>query len=246
MKEWIVGRNPVYEVLRAKRRKAFRLRVAQKADKKRHLADALKICARQNIPVEFVPRDELDGLGEVHQGVAVEVGAYPYQTLYDILARAEGRGEPPFILVLDTIQDPRNLGAILRTAEAVGVHGVLLPLRRTATVTPIVVNTSSGASEHLLIAQANIAQTLDELKSTGVWVYGLESSPSAKPLSELDLSGPIALVIGNEATGLRPLVRKSCDLLLELPMRGRVDSLNAAIAGSVALYFAWQARHFSS
>jgi len=246
MKEWIVGRNPVYEVLRAKRRNAFRLHVAQKADKKRHLADALKICARQNIPIEFVPRVELDLLGEYHQGVAVEVSAYPYQTLFDIFARAEGRGEPPFILVLDTVQDPRNLGAILRTGEAVGVHGVVLPLRRTATVTPVVVNTSSGASEHLLIAQANLAQALKELKSAGVWVYGLENSTAAKPLSELDLSGPIALVIGNEAGGLRPLVRKSCDLLLQLPMRGRVDSLNAAIAGSVALYFAWQARRFSS
>ena len=246
MKEWIIGRNPVYEVLRAKRRKSFRLRVAQNTDKKRHLADALKICARQNIPIEFVPRAELDSLGEYHQGVAVEVSAYPYRTLFDILARAEGRGEPPFILVLDNVQDPRNLGAILRTGEAVGVHGVVLPLRRTATVTPIVVNTSSGASEHLLIVQANLAQALEELKSAGVWVYGLESSTAAKPLSELDLSGAIALVIGNEASGLRPLVRKSCDLLLELPMRGRIDSLNAAIAGSVALYFAWQARHFSS
>lgn len=246
MKEWIVGRNPVYEVLRAKRRNAFWLRVAHETDQKRHLADAIKICTRKNIPIEYVPRSELEILGQHHQGVAVEVGAYPYQTIFDILERADGRGEPPFILVLDTVQDPRNLGAILRTAEAVGVHGVVLPLRRTATVTPTVVNTSSGASEHLLIAQANLAHALDELKAAGIWVYGLESSADAKPPSELDLSGPIALVVGNEASGLRPLVRKSCDLLLQLPMRGRVDSLNAAIAGSVALYFAWQARRFAS
>jgi 23S rRNA (guanosine2251-2'-O)-methyltransferase len=246
MKEWIVGRNPVYEVLRAKRRNVFRLRVAQKTDQKRHLGDALKICARKKIPVEFVPRIELDALGQHHQGVAVEVSAYPYQTIFDILARASGRGEPPFILVLDMVQDPRNLGAILRTAEAVGVHGVLLPLRRTATVTPIVVNTSSGASEHLIIAQANLAQALEQLKGAGIWIYGLESSSDAKHLSDLDLNGPIALVVGNEASGLRSLVRKSCDVLIKLPMRGRVDSLNAAIAGSVALYFIWGARQFAA
>ncbi len=246
MKEWIVGRNPVYEVLRAQRRNAFRLRVAQKTDQKRHLADALKICAQKKIPVEFVPRIDLDTLGHHHQGVAVEVSAYPYQTVFDILTLADRRGEPPFILMLDSVQDPRNLGAILRTAEAVGVHGVILPLRRTATVTPTVVNTSSGASEHLIIAQANLAQVLGELKAAGIWIYGLESSSDAKPLSDLDLSGPITLVIGNEADGLRSLVRKSCDVLLELPMRGRVDSLNASVAGSVALYFAWQARQFSS
>ncbi|MBG7610339.1 MAG: 23S rRNA (guanosine(2251)-2'-O)-methyltransferase RlmB [Anaerolineae bacterium] len=246
MKEWVVGRNPVYEVLRAHRRNVFRLRIAKNTDQKRHLADVLNICAQKNIAIEYVPRVTLDTLGSHHQGVAVEISAYPYQTIFDILKRAEERREPPFILILDTVQDPRNLGAMLRSAEAVGVHGVVLPLRRTATVTPTVVNTSSGASEHLLIAQSNLVQALDEFKTSGIWVYGLESSSDAKPPNSLDLSGPIALVIGNEASGLRPLVRKTCDVLLELPMRGQVDSLNAAVAGSVALYFVWQARHFTS
>jgi len=113
-------------------------------------------------------------------------------------------------------------------------------------VTPIVVNTSSGASEHLIIAQANLAQALEQLKAAGIWIYGLESSSDSKHLSDLDLNGPIALVVGNEASGLRSLVRKSCDVLIKLPMRGRVDSLNAAIAGSVALYFVWHARQFAS
>jgi len=245
MKEWIVGRNPVYEVLRAERRMVFRLWVAQKTDKKRHLADAMNLSAKKGIPIEVAPREELDKLGDKHQGVALEVGQYPYSSLFDIFDRAKQREEPPFILVLDTVQDTHNLGALLRTAESVGIHGVLLPLRRTATVTPAVVNTSSGASEHLLVVQINLAQAIEDLKKDGVWVYGLEGTPQAKSLPEVDLSGPLALVVGNEAKGMRALVRQSCDMLLKLPMRGKVDSLNAAVAGSVALYFAWSARRFS-
>jgi len=245
MKAWIVGRNPVYEVLRAERRKVFRLWVAQKADQKRHLADAMNLSANQGVPIKFVPRPELDKLGENHQGVALEVGEYPYSSLFDIFDLAQQRQEPPFILILDTVQDTHNLGALLRTAEAVGVHGVLLPLRRTATVTPAVVSTSSGASEHLLVAQTNLARAIDDLKKEGVWVYGLEDSTRAKSLPEVSLSGPIALVVGNEAKGMRSLVRDSCDVLLKLPMRGNVDSLNAAVAGSVALYFCWSTRQFS-
>ncbi len=245
MKEWIVGRNPVYEVLRAERRKVFRLWVAQKADQKRHLADALKISAKRDIPIEFVSHTELDRLAENHQGVALEVGEYPYSTLFDILDRAKLLEEPPFVLILDTIQDTHNLGSLLRTAEVIGVHGVLLPLRRTATVTPAVVSTSSGGCEHLLVAQTNLARAIEDLKKEGIWVYGLEGSSQAKPIPEVDLSGPLALIVGNEAKGMRTLVRDSCDVLLQLPMRGYIDSLNAAVAGSVALYFAWRARNYS-
>jgi 23S rRNA (guanosine2251-2'-O)-methyltransferase len=245
MKEWIVGRNPVYEVLRAGRRKVFRLWVARNADKKRHLGDALSIASRIGMRIEYVPRDRLDDVGGHHQGVALEVGEYPYHTLDDILNRARELEEPPFILILDTIHDTHNLGALLRTAEAVGVHGVLLPLRRTATVTPAVVHTSSGASEHLLVAQINLAQAIEVLKKDGIWVYGLEGKAKSVPISETNLGGPLALVVGNEAKGMRSLVRESCDVLINLPMRGHIDSLNAAVAGSTALYFAWQARKFA-
>jgi 23S rRNA (guanosine2251-2'-O)-methyltransferase len=148
------------------------------------------------------------------------------------------------ILILDTLQDPQNLGTLLRTAEVVGVHGVLLPHRHTATVTPAVVSASSGASEHLLIAQTNLAQGIQQLKEQGVWVIGLENRPEAGLPGQTDLSGPVALVVGNENQGMRKLVRKSCDLLLRLPLRGNVDSLNAAAAGSVALYLVWQARDY--
>lgn len=245
MKEWIVGRNPVYEVLRAGRRDVFRLLVATGTDEKRHLADALALAKQQGVPISWVGRDQLDSSHQNHQGVALEVGAYPYETMDDVLGMADSRGEPAFILILDTVQDPRNLGTLLRTAEIVGVHGVLLPLRRTATVTPAVVTTSSGASEHLLIAQTNLARAINELKKKRVWVFGLDGSSQAQSLPDVDLSGPVALVVGNEGSGLRSLVGKSCDVLLRLPMRGRIDSLNAAVAGSIALYFAWEARQFS-
>lgn len=245
MKEWIVGRNPVYEVLRAERRKVFRFWVAKNADKKRHLGDAMKLASKSGIRAEYVPRYELDKISDNHQGVALEVSDYPYHTLYDILNRSKQLDESPFILILDTVQDTHNLGALLRTAEVVGVHGVLLPLRRTATVTPAVVNTSSGASEHLLVVQANLAQAIEVLKKEGIWVYGLEGSAESSLISSTNLSGPLALVVGNEAKGMRSLVSESCDVLIKLPMRGNIDSLNAAVAGSTALYFAWQARNFS-
>ena len=144
--------------------------------------------------------------------------------------------------MLDTLQDPQNLGTLLRTAEVVGVHGVVLPHRRTATITPAVVNASSGASEHLLIAQANLAQTIDQLKAADVWVIGLDAGAEAQPPERVRLDGAIALVVGSEGEGMRRLVRESCDLLLRLPMRGQVASLNAAVAGSIALFLAARAR----
>jgi 23S rRNA (guanosine2251-2'-O)-methyltransferase len=245
MREWIVGRNPVYEVMRAGRRHAFRVSIAEGAQEKGRLAEIRQIAATRKIPVERVPRQRLDGLGEGHQGAAVEVNGYPYSDLAAIQALAARRGEPPFLLLLDALQDPQNLGALLRTAEITGVHGVLLPLRQTATITPAVVSASSGASEHLLVAQANLAQAIAGLKEAGVWVIGLESGPEAQPPGHVRLDGPIALVVGSEGQGMRALVRDSCDLLLRLPMRGKIESLNAAVAGSIALYLAWQARGFA-
>jgi 23S rRNA (guanosine2251-2'-O)-methyltransferase len=244
MKEWIVGRNPVYEVLRANRRQIFSLKISASAHERERLTEIIHLCSKQNVPVTRVPRSQLDSIAPNHQGVAIETSGYPYQTLPDILERATSLNEEPFILILDTLQDPQNLGTLLRSAEIVGVHGVLLPLRRTATVTPAVVSTSSGASEHILIAQANISQAIQRLKESGVWVIGLDGSPEASDPADIRLDGPAAFVIGSEGQGMRPLVRKSCDLLLKLPMRGRVESLNAAVAGSIALYLAWQARGF--
>ena len=246
MREWMSGRNPVYETLRAGRRHCFRLMVAQGTREKGRLAEILHIAQHKRILVEQAPRARLDATGDGHQGVSLEVSAYPYCALQDILALAEGRSESPFMLILDALQDPQNLGTLLRTAEGVGVHGVLLPLRHTVTVTPAVVSASSGACEHLLIAPVNLAQAIHTLKDAGVWVVGLEGGGQAERINRARLDGPLALVVGSEGQGMRSLTRDSCDVLVQLPMRGQVDSLNAAVAGSIALYLAWQARKFDA
>jgi 23S rRNA (guanosine2251-2'-O)-methyltransferase len=242
MREWIFGRNPVYELLLAGRRQVFQLLVAEGAKATGQLANILDFCTENNIPTEMASRSRLERIQQGNQGLLLEVGAYPYATLPDILDLARSREESPLILILDTLQDPQNLGTLLRTAEAVGAHGVLLPFRRTATVTPAVVNASSGASEYLLVTQANLAQAINNLKQEDIWVVGLDNGPGSQPIEGRALRGPLALVIGAEGEGMRSLVRKSCDQLLQLPMRGHIESLNAAVAGSIALYLAWQAR----
>jgi 23S rRNA (guanosine2251-2'-O)-methyltransferase len=242
MKEWIYGRNPVYEALLSRRRQPFQLLLAEGVQEKGLLVEILRLAAAQKIPIERVSRQRLDDRQTGNQGIMLQVSGYPYSNLADILNHADRSGEPPFLLILDALQDPQNLGTLLRTAEAVGIHGVLLPYRHTATVTPAVVNVSSGTSEHLLIAQVNLAQAISTLKEAGVWVIGLKASPQAQSPNEVRLDGPLGLVVGSEAHGMRPLVENSCDLLMQLPMHGRVGSLNAAVAGSVALYLAIIAR----
>ena len=242
MREWIYGRNPVYEVIKANRRHLFQIWVAEGVQEKGRLKEVIQICRNKDLPVNYVPRHKLEKIGHPHQGVALEASAYPYRSLDEMFERAQSSGKPPFFLILDTLQDPQNLGSLLRTAEAVGVHGVLLPLKRTVTVTPSVVAASSGASEHLLITQANLAQAITNLKQNDVWVVGLDGGPESQPAAQVDLDGPTALVVGSEGQGMRRLVRESCDVLVRLPMLGKVESLNAAVAGSVVLYLALTAR----
>jgi 23S rRNA (guanosine2251-2'-O)-methyltransferase len=246
MNEWIYGRNPIYETLRAGRREMHLLQIAQGVQPKGRVEGILALARQKGIHIEEIPRQVLDKRERHNQGVMLQVGEYPYQTIHDIEANIDRSNVPGFILILDSLQDPQNLGTLLRTAEAVGVHGVVLPYRRAATVTPAVVNASSGACEHLTIIQTNLAQTIEALKEMNIWVYGMDSGPDAQPVSQLNLDGPIALVVGNEGEGLRQLVRKSCDVILQLPMSGHIESLNASVAGSVALYMAWQARGYSS
>ena len=242
MREWITGRNPVYEVLRANRRQIQRLWVAKGIKEQGHLGDILNLARANQVPIQYVERKELDGIDSHHQGVALNTSGYPYSDLESILQKAKDKNEPIFVLLLDLLQDPQNLGTLLRSAEAFGVHGVILPLARTASVTPAVVNASSGATEMLLIAQLNLAQAMERLKEAGGWMIGLEDSPTAQAPKEITLEGGIGLVIGNEAQGLRRLVREKCDWLMKLPMQGQIDSLNAAVAGSIALFLARQAR----
>ena len=241
-RETLYSRNAVYECLLARRRQHFVLEIAEGVQEKGRLHEILRIASEREIPVKRIPRGRLDRLKAVHQGVALETSGYPYADLTDIFEAAEACGEALFVLLLDALNDPQNFGALLRTAEAVGVHGVVIPLARAVGVTPAVVNASSGASEHLLVAQANLHQAIGALKEAGAWIIGLESGGQAQDPGEVRLDGAIGLVVGSEGEGMRPLTAKSCDLLMRLPMKGRIESLNAAVAGSVALYLAYLAR----
>jgi 23S rRNA (guanosine2251-2'-O)-methyltransferase len=239
MIETLYGRNPVYECLRAGRRAVRTVILAQGTHERGTLADIVGLAGERGIRVRRTERQQLDSLAKSahHQGVVAEVSEYPYASVDDMLVLAIERGEPPWLLLLDCLQDPQNLGTLLRTAEIVGVHGIVLPDRCAAAVTPAVVSASSGASEHLMIAQVtNLVRTIQGLKDRDVWVYGLEDVPEASPLWQTDLGGALALVVGSEGEGMRRLVRESCDVLVRLPARGQIHSLNAAVAGSIALY----------
>jgi 23S rRNA (guanosine2251-2'-O)-methyltransferase len=245
MRETITGRNPVYESLRAKRREGLRLLVAEGAQERGRLTEILELCSLRKIPVERVGRARLDKLSDSHQGVALEVSGYPYVGLEDILENASARGEDLFVLILDTLQNPQNLGTLIRTAEAVGVHGIVIPTHRAAEITPAVVSASAGATEHMLVVQANLAQAIERFKQADAWVVGLDEGRESKEPSEVRLEGALVVVVGSEGEGLRPLVKSACDFLLRLPMQGQIQSLNASVAGSVALYLAYLARQKS-
>jgi 23S rRNA (guanosine2251-2'-O)-methyltransferase len=242
MKEFIYSRNAVYEALRAGRRDIFKIQVAEGAQEKGRLANILTMAKERRIPVEKTQRGRLDKVHQNHQGVVAEVSGYSYSDEVEILDLAGQRNEPPFILLLDSLNDPQNFGTLLRTAEAIGVHGVIIPLAHTVEVTPAVVNASSGASEHLLIGRANLAQAIDALKEAEVWVVGLDQDGVEIKPDSRHLKGALGLVVGSEGEGIRQLVRSKCDIVLKLPMRGRIESLNAAVAGSVALYLAYLTR----
>lgn len=244
MKEFIYSRNAVYETLRAKRREVFRIQVAEGAQEKGRLDDILRMAKERKIPIERVARPRLDKIHQNNQGVVAEVSAYTYSDLVDILEYARRKNEQPFVLIIDSLQDPQNFGALLRTAEALGVHGVVIPLAHAVEVTPAAVNASSGASEHLRVTQSNLSQAIDALKDSDVWIVGIDQNgETVSEKTNRHLQGAVGLVVGAEGEGIRQLVRSKCDILLKLPMRGQVESLNAAVAGSVALYLAYFARN---
>jgi 23S rRNA (guanosine2251-2'-O)-methyltransferase len=245
MNDLVYGRNAVREALRAQRRTLVRLFVAAGANEAGTLAAVTQQARDVGVAVERVDRRELERLvhGVNHQGVVLECGPYPYTDVDAMLTRAEQRAEPVLLLMLDHLQDPQNIGTLLRTAEVVGVHGVITPGRRAAEITPAVVNAASGATEHLLIAEVtNVVQTIQQLQRAGVWVAGVEDDPEARDYDAVDLDGPLALVLGAEGAGLARLTRERCDYLVRLPMRGEIASLNVAVAGSILLYHAWRVR----
>jgi 23S rRNA (guanosine2251-2'-O)-methyltransferase len=247
MPDYIWGRNPILETLHSTRQ-VKRILLAEGQREAAALATILQEAERLHIPTETVPRFQLDQLshGAVHQGCVAVVEARTYASVGEILAHAERKQEPPFLLILDAIQDVNNLGSLLRTAESVGVHGVILPEHRAAEVNATVVKTSAGATEHLLIAQeTNLTRTINFLKTQNIWIVGLAGEARIE-YHQANLTGALALVVGNEGKGISRLVREHCDLLIRLPMRGHINSLNAAVAGSIALYEALRQREKKS
>ncbi len=207
-------------------------------------AATVALARDRRVRIEFVDRHRLDQqVGGHHQGVVAEAEPFGYVHLDDLLALAGERDEPPLLLALDSLQDPQNFGSLLRTALAVGAHGVIIPEHRAVGVTPAVSNASAGAVEHLQVAQVtNLARSLNALKQRDVWVHGL-AVDAAQPYWSTDLSGPLVLVVGSEGSGLSRIVRESCDALVSIPMAvGSVQSLNASVAGSLVLYDAYRQR----
>jgi 23S rRNA (guanosine2251-2'-O)-methyltransferase len=248
MSELLYGRHAVLEALRAGRRRFYRLWLeGDEASRPTGIVAEIQATAQaQAVQVRFLRGGIFDKLRQElvnSQGVALESDDYPYVDPDECLVVAKRAGEPPLLLILDHLQDPQNLGTLIRTAEAMGVHGVIIPDRRAARVTPAVSNASAGAVEHLRVAQVtNLNRTIDDLKKLHVWVAGLDSEAETPSLAQARLDGALALVVGSEGEGLSRLTREKCDFLVRLPMYGAVDSLNAAVAGSIVLYAARQAR----
>lgn len=236
--EWVAGRNSVVEALRAEL-PVTGVYVAEGAERDGRLREAFRIAADRGISLLEVSRLELDRLtdGAVHQGLAAKVPAYEYAHPDDLLARATEAGEPPLIVALDSVTDPRNLGAVVRSAAGFGAHGVLVPERRAAGMTAAAWKTSAGAAARVPVAQAtNLTRQLKAYQSAGCMVVGL-AADGAVPLPELDLAeGPLAVVVGSEGKGLSRLVSETCDQLVSIPMASSLESLNAGVAASVALY----------
>lgn len=243
--EILYGRHAVHEALRAGRRRFYTLNLMAGVQETGLILELQQLAAQAGCRVARVDKDQFNRrLPDVnHQGVALEVGPYPYVTLESCVQSAQRGQEPPLLLMLDHLEDPQNLGTLLRTAEAMAVHGVIIPERRAAGITPAVSNASAGAVEHVpVVAVTNLAQTQEALKRQGLWIVGLDDRPEAQTLADSDLSGPLVLVVGSEHKGLSRLVREKCDWLVRIPMLGQVASLNAAVAGSVVLVAARQAR----
>ncbi|GIO69517.1 23S rRNA (guanosine(2251)-2'-O)-methyltransferase RlmB [Paenibacillus sp. FSL M7-1455] len=235
--EIIGGKHSVIEALKSGRT-INKIWVAENAQK--HLTQPIVVEAKKlGVVIQHVDKRKLDQLapGVQHQGVVAQAAPYAYAEVEDILQAAEQKGEPPFILLLDEIEDPHNLGSILRTADCTGVHGVIVPKRRSAQVTATVSKTSAGAAEYVPVARVtNLGQTIDSLKEKGIWVVGTDVSAAAGIYETNVFDGPVAIVIGNEGKGMGRLIREKCDVLVKLPMNGRINSLNASVAAGVVMY----------
>ncbi len=245
MAEFIYGHWAVMETLRAGRRSIEQLLLTEAVEEKGMVADIVAKAKQLGVRIQRSPRRIIDDLaaGANHQNTVLRVGPYPYADLEDMLALAQKNNEKPFILLLDLLKDPQNVGSLLRVGDSVGIHGVVIQERRSVSVTPAVVNASSGAVEHLQVVQVtNLVNAMKDLKEQDVWMVGMQAGPDIPPIDKTNLNMPIGIVLGSEGEGMRRLVRDTCDIQLSLPMRGKLGSLNVATAGAVALYAAWQSR----
>lgn len=234
--QYVAGRNPVLEILKTDKEidKLYIL----KGDLQGSINKIIGIARDKNIVIQEVDKNKLDSLGggSNHQGVVALVSAYKYAEVDSILERAKAKGENPFVIVLDGIEDPHNLGAIIRTAECAGVHGIIIPKRRSATVNQTVYKSSAGAVEHILVAKVNnINNEIESLKEKGLWIFGADVEGSSLYF-KTDLKGSIALVIGSEGKGLSRLTKEKCDVLVKIPMAGKISSLNASNAAAILIY----------
>lgn len=234
--QYVSGRNPVLEILKTDR-EVEKLYVL-KGELQGSINKIMGIAKDRNIVIQQVDKAKLDSLadGNTHQGVVALVTSYNYVDIDDILNRAKEKNQSPFIVILDGLEDPHNLGAIIRTAECAGVHGVIIPKRRSAQVNQTVYKSSAGAVEHMLISKVNnVVNTIKELKDKGMWIYGADMDGTDYHFNT-SLKGPIALVIGSEGKGLSRLVKENCDVLVKIPMLGQISSLNASNAASILIY----------
>ena len=237
----IAGRNPVSEAIRSSR-PIDKILVAR-GEKSGAVVGILAKAKDKKIPIKEVDRTKLDYIsgGAAHQGIIAFAAVKEYSTVEEIFEYAQSRGEAPFIIVLDEVEDPHNLGAIIRTAECAGAHGVIVPKRRSASLSYTVGKASAGAVEYMRVARVtNIAKLIDELKEKGVWVFGADMNGT--DYTECDFSGACAIVIGNEGKGISRLVREKCDVIVSLPMKGKINSLNASVAAGILIYNALKYR----
>ncbi|HOR97120.1 MAG TPA: 23S rRNA (guanosine(2251)-2'-O)-methyltransferase RlmB, partial [Kiritimatiellia bacterium] len=237
-RDWIYGRRPVLEVLKAGRRHLYEAVLPPAGRDAPEIAEMRDLLLARGVPFRTLERSELDESceGGNHQGVAVRTGGYPYISFDQVLDDVK-TDTNAVVLILDHIEDPQNVGSLLRTADAAGVTAVLIPKDRAADVTPAAVRASAGASEHLRVVKVvNLVRAMKELQACEVWITGLDFGPDAKPYTSIDFKGRAGLVVGSEGRGLSRLVRETCDFIASLPMKGRVESLNAGVAGAIALY----------
>ena len=241
--DFIIGRHPAVAALKADGQEINKVFI-QSGLRAGAIGEIIKLAKKRHLVVTNVPKAKLDRLvnHENHQGVVLAVAAYQYATIDDLFDRAQERDEAPFFLILDQLADPHNLGSILRTADAAGVHGVIIPKRRSVGLTSVVAKTAAGALEHVPVARVNnLVQTAEGLKERGVWLFGTDMKGT--DYRRWDATGPSAVVIGNEGKGISPLMKKTCDETLTIPMVGHVQSLNASVAASLLIYQGFNSRH---